>query len=72
MMAVDVQRRGTCFGLLQVFCSVLQGVTGVLQYMAGVKLCVAMCCSFLRCVAVQCNVLQCVAVQCSVLQYVVV
>jgi len=72
MMAVDVQRRCTCLGVLQVFRSVLQGVTGVLQYMAGVMLCIAVCYGVLRCVAVQCSVLQCVAVQCSVLQYVVV
>ena len=51
-MAVDVRRRGTCLGVLQVLCSVLQGVTGVLQYMAGVMLCVAVCFGVLQTVQV--------------------
>jgi len=67
MMAVDVQRRCMCLGALQMFCSVLQGITGVLQYMARVMLCIAVSYSVLQCSAVQCSVLQCVAVQCSVL-----
>ena len=71
MMAVDVRRRCTCLGVLQVFRSVLQGVTGVLQYMAGVMLCIAVCYGVLRCGAVQCAV-QCVAVCCGAVQCVVV
>ena len=52
IMAVDVRRRGTCLGVLQVSCSVLQGVTGVLQYMSGVMLCVAVCFGVLQTVQV--------------------
>jgi len=67
--------------VLQVCCSVLQCVTGVLRYVAGCyrvlqcvavcDRCVAVCCSVVQCVAVCCSVLQCVAVCCGMLQGVI-
>jgi len=74
--------------MLQVCCSVLQGVAvccGVymsarrssrscsVSSVSAVKpRCVAVCCSVLQCVAVYCSVLRCVTVCCSVLQCVAV
>ena len=56
-------------------CSVLELIAVVLQCVAvccSVLQCVAVCCSVLQCVTVCCSVLQCIAVSCSVLQRVAV
>ena len=58
LMAVDKRRRDTCLEVLQMLRNMLQGVTGVLQYMAGVMLCVAVCCSVSQCVTVYYRVLR--------------